>query len=256
MAACLLQAAAFSQNRDAAQDIRYVAHRGASYLAPENTLASIRLAWELGADAAECDVMLTSDQKVILLHDQNTRSLTGEDHVVRETSWEVLSNLTIKLKESNLDKYAQEKIPLLEEVLSTIPEDRMLVIEIKTGREILPFLKQVVDDHWHSGRISFICFDLETILATKSLYPEIPCYYLSSFRSGVIRHMDEIVRGNLDGVDVRYAAINRNLMKRCMAKGLEVWCWTVNDPQVARKMIQLGVGAITTDRPKWLKEQI
>ena len=241
---------------DPDNELIFVAHRGASYLAPENTLASIELAWELGADAAECDVMLTSDQQVILFHDENTRRLTGEDHVVSETGMDVLGKLTINLKESNLRKYENERIPLLEEVLQTIPEDRMLVIEIKNGREILPFLKQVVDDHWHSGRISFICFDLETILATKQLFPDIPCYFLSTFRRGVIRYFDKILQGKLDGVDVRHAAINLKLMERCRAEGLVVWCWTVNDPEDARKMRRLGVSAITSDRPKWLKEQI
>ncbi|HDS08438.1 MAG TPA: glycerophosphodiester phosphodiesterase [Bacteroides sp.] len=237
-------------------EMLFVAHRGASYLAPENTLASIRLAWELGADAAECDVMLTSDQQVVLFHDKTTGTLTGEDHVVRETSWEVLRNLDIRLKESNLRKYEGEGIPLLEEVLQTIPDDRMLVIEIKTGTEILPHLQQVLDGYWKSGRISFICFDFETILETKRLFPEVPCYFLSTFRSGVNRHFDEIIQGQLDGVDVRYRAINRKLVRRCRAAGLEVWCWTVNEPEAAGKMKALGVNAITTDRPKWLKEQI
>lgn len=237
-------------------EMLFVAHRGASYLAPENTLASIRLAWELGADAAECDVMLTSDQQVILFHDNTTARLTGEDHVIRETSWEVLRNLAIRLKESNLRKYEGEGIPLLEEVLQTIPEDRLLVIEIKTGPEILPHLQQVVEEQWKSGRISFICFDLETILAAKSLFPGVPCYFLSTFRSGVNRHFDEIIQGRLDGVDVRYRAINRKLVSRCRAADLQVWCWTVNEPGAAGKMKALGVGAITTDRPKWLKEQI
>ena len=58
--------------------LTFVAHRGASYLAPENTLASIQLAWDLGADAAECDVMLSSDHRVLLFHDQNTKKLCGQ----------------------------------------------------------------------------------------------------------------------------------------------------------------------------------
>jgi glycerophosphoryl diester phosphodiesterase len=193
---------------------------------------------------------------VILFHDKNTRSLTGEDLVVSETGWEELRGLTIRLKDTHLSRYAQERIPLLSEVLETVPADRMLVIEIKTGREILPFLKKVIDAHWNSGRISFICFDLETILATKRHFPEQPCYYLSSFRPRVIRHFNEILGGGLDGVDVRHQAINKNLVQRCRAEGLEVWCWTVNDPEDAGKMKALGVDAITTDRPKWLKEQI
>ena len=50
----------------------FVGHRGASYLAPENTLASINLVWKIGADAAECDVMLTSDNRVVVIYDDNT----------------------------------------------------------------------------------------------------------------------------------------------------------------------------------------
>ena len=56
-----------------------IGHRGAMGHETENTLASIKLAWELGADGAECDVMLTADQKVVLFHDNNTKNLCGEN---------------------------------------------------------------------------------------------------------------------------------------------------------------------------------
>jgi glycerophosphoryl diester phosphodiesterase len=234
----------------------FVAHRGASYLAPENTMASIRLAWEVGADAAECDVMLTRDNRVILCHDRNTKKLTGVSHIVSETDWEMLRTLTIRLKESNREIYRNEPIPLLTDVLATVPGDRMLVIEIKTGPEILPHLKKVVDLHWKSGRISFIAFDLETILAAKKLYPAVPCYYLSKFRADLRRHFDRIAEGALDGVDLRHVIIDRKLVECCHDSGLDVWCWTVNDPATARKMKEMGVTAVTTDRPAWLKEQM
>ena len=81
----------------------------------------MELSWELGADAAECDIMLTSDFKVILCHDSNTKKLTGESHVVSETTWEQLSKLYIKTKETNLPEYDKEPIPLLEEILKSVP---------------------------------------------------------------------------------------------------------------------------------------
>ena len=246
----------FAQKPDAANQFLYVAHRGASYLAPENTLASINLAWELGADAAECDVMLTSDNRVILFHDKNARKLTGQNLEIRNTSWDQLRGLTIRLKEHNEDQYAEEPIPLLSDVLSTVPEDRMLVIEIKTGPEILPYLKEVVDRHWTSGRISFIAFDLETILATKKLYPEVPCYYLSMLGPELNRNFDKILAGKLDGVDLRHGMIDKKLARKCLEAGLDLWCWTVNDPETALRMKELGVTAITTDRPAWLKQQL
>jgi glycerophosphoryl diester phosphodiesterase len=244
------------QGQEHEKPFLYVAHRGASYLAPENTLASITLAWELGADAAECDVMLTSDHEVVLFHDKNTKNLTGENYKVSETSWQVLSNLGIQLRETNLKEYQGETIPRLADVLATIPENRMLVIEIKTGPEILPFLQEVLSESWKSGRVSLIAFDFETIRQAKILFPDVPCYYLSSFRADVNKHMDAIKESKLDGVDLRHPVIDRDLMDRCSKAGLDVWCWTVNDPAIARKMKTLGVSAVTTDRPRWLKEQI
>jgi len=237
-------------------DFKFVAHRGASYLAPENTLASIQLAWELDADAAECDVMMSSDNKVLLFHDKNTKKLCGQSHVVSETPWEILEKLEVKLRDSNRPEYNGETIPLLAEVLPTIPENRMLVIEIKTGPEILPYLKEVVEAYQNSGKISFIAFDFETIVGAKALFPQVPAYYLSSFQANINKNFEAIVSKKLDGVDLRHAIINKSLMQKCENAGLEVWCWTVNDPETALKMKELGVTAVTTDRPRWLKEQI
>jgi len=234
----------------------FVGHRGASYLAPENTLASIELAWELGTAAAECDVMLTSDHQVILFHDKKGKRLTGKDFVVKETSYKEIRDLPILLKPSNQEKYAGQTIPLLSEVLATVPEDRTLVIEIKTGAEIMPYLQQVIASHWKSGNIAFISFDLAAILSAKNSYPEVPCYYLSMFRNDLNKKMDEITSGNLDGVNLRYKIINKRLVTKYNAAGLDVWCWTVNDPADARVMIEAGVSAITTDRPAWLKSQV
>jgi glycerophosphoryl diester phosphodiesterase len=134
----------------------------------------LQLAWELGADAAECDVMLSSDHEVVLFHDKNTKKLTGENYKVSETSWQVLSNLEIQLRETNLKEYQGETIPRLAEVLATIPENRMLVIEIKTGPEILPFLQEVVIGVLEIRKISLIAFDFETIRRPKSYFRMCP----------------------------------------------------------------------------------
>jgi glycerophosphoryl diester phosphodiesterase len=245
-----------AQDSGTEKPFHYVGHRGASYLAPENTLASIKLAWELGAYGAECDVMLTADQSVVLFHDKNTKKLTGENYTIKESTWEQLKPLVLIPRETNRPEYTKETIPLLAEVLGTIPEDRMLVIEIKTGPEILPHLQKVIAEHWKSGKISFIAFDFETIRQAKLLYPEVPCYYLSMFKADFNKHFDAAVESGLDGVDLRHNIIDQDLMEQCHASGLDVWCWTVNDPETAMKMKQLGVSAVTTDRPAWLQNSL
>jgi glycerophosphoryl diester phosphodiesterase len=247
---------ALPQDPGTALPFYYVGHRGASYLAPENTMASIQLAWKLGAEAAECDIMLTADQQIVLFHDGNTKRLTGENLTVKESTWDQLKTLTIRRGENNLPEYTHETIPLLEEVLGAIPEDRMLVIEIKTGPEILPLLEKVIASHWKSGRISFIAFDFETIKQVKIRYPDIPCYYLSMFRADFNKHLVAVVESGLDGVDLRYNIINEKLMERCRTSGLDVWCWTVDDPETALEMKALGVSAVTTNRPAWLKSMM
>ncbi len=251
----LVSSAGFGQSENN-KPFKYVAHRGASYLAPENTIASIRLAFELGADAAECDVMLSSDHKVLLFHDKNTKKLCGESHVVSETPWEVLDKLEVKLRDTHRQEYQGETIPLLLDVLSAIPEQGMLVIEIKTGPEILPYLKELLEPYRNSGKISFIAFDFETIIGAKALFPEVPAYYLSSFKANLNKHFEAMVDHKLDGVDLRHPIIDGALMEKCGKAGLDVWCWTVNDPETAMKMKDLGVTALTTDRPQWLKEQL
>lgn len=245
-----------AQEGGAALPFHYVGHRGASYLAPENTLAAIKLAWELGAEGAECDVMLTADKKVVLFHDKNTKKLTGSSFTVKDATWEELKPLVIIPRETNLPEYANETIPLLEDVLAVIPEDRTLVIEIKTGPEILSHLQKVIEKHWKSGMITFIAFDFETIKQAKLLFPQVPCYYLSMFKPDFNKHFDAVVESGLDGVDLRHTIIDKDLMERCHASGLDVWCWTVNDPKTAFKMRQLGVSAVTTDRPAWLKNNL
>ena len=132
----------------------------------------------------------------------------------------------------------------------------MLVIEIKTGTEILPFLKGVVDRHWTTGKIAFISFDFDAIRQAKAIYSSVPCYYLSSSKTDAKTHIIKAVQNNLDGLNLRHSIIDRELSMACREAGLDLWCWTVNDPGTAVAMKWMGVSAVTTDRPKWLKEQI
>ena len=71
-----------------------IGHRGASFDAPENTLAAIRLAWEQKADAAEFDVFLSKDGKIVVIHDANTKRTAGVDKRVVDQTLDELRALT------------------------------------------------------------------------------------------------------------------------------------------------------------------
>src|SRR6188768_2306112 len=76
--------------------VEIVGHRGASFDAPENTVAAVRLAWEQKADAAEFDVYLTKDRKVVVIHDKDTkRTAGGVNKVVAESTLAELRALDV-----------------------------------------------------------------------------------------------------------------------------------------------------------------
>lgn len=232
----------------------YIGHRGASYLAPENTVASAKLAWELGADAVEIDVQLTKDNRVVVHHDSNTKRQTGVDMKIKDATSEELRKLDAGSFKD--EKYKGEKIPFLEEIIETIPEGKTLVVEIKCGSEVLPFVKEIVDASGKKDQIAFIGFGWQTILDTKKLMPENKCYWLSALGPEVKLKINDAAKMGLDGIDLGYKIIDAKLMQKASELGLEVLCWTVDDPQEAERLTALGVKGITTNRPAWLKEQL
>ena len=106
-----------------------IAHRGASNLAPENTLASFRLAKELGADGIEFDVQLTKDHKLVVAHDYFTDEHTGVKGDIYDMTLDELRRLDFGKWKS--PEYEGEKIPTIEEVLDVGKEMKMMHIELK-----------------------------------------------------------------------------------------------------------------------------
>jgi glycerophosphoryl diester phosphodiesterase len=234
----------------------FIAHRGASFLAPENTVAAANLAWELGADAVEVDVFLSLDNRVMVIHDKDTkRTSSGKKNlVIKDSPSLVLRDLDVgSWKDA---KFKGEKIPFISEIIETVPAGKTLVIEIKSGSEIIPHLKREIEKAGKLDQIVFISFGWETILDTKKEFPKNKCYWLSSSKQGLKTKLDEAAKAGLDGINLNYNIIDEEVMQMAAARNLEVLVWTVNDPAVAKRMTELGVKGITTDRPRWLKEEM
>lgn len=234
--------------------MEYIAHRGASAVAPENTLASVKLAWEVGADAVEVDIHLTGDNKIVVSHDSNTKRTSGEDYIIRQTDSPKLRRLDVgSFKDS---KYKNEKIPFLKEVIRTIPVNRKLVVEIKCKSEVLPFLKKIVSSSGKKEQLIFIAFDWQTIADTKKMFPSNKCYWLSSNRNDVMSRMSSLQGSGIDGLDLHFSIIDEELVGIAKKSDLEVLAWTVDDPAEAKRLIGLGIKSITTNKPDWLKSAL
>ncbi|WP_319482481.1 glycerophosphodiester phosphodiesterase family protein [uncultured Draconibacterium sp.] len=235
----------------------FIAHRGASYLAPENTVASANLAWELGADAVEVDVHMTKDNRVIVIHDKDTkRTCYGKTNLsIAKTPSILLRDLDAGVWKG--EEFKGEKLPFLSEIIETVPAGKTLVVEIKAGGdEIIPEIRRVVDNSNKKEQIVFISFGWKTIVATHKEFPDNKCYWLSSLKPGLKKKMETAAAEGLTGVNLKHSIIDEEIMAQAKSLNLEVLSWTIDDPEEAQRLTNIGVTGITTNRPKWLKEQM
>lgn len=241
--------------------VEIIAHRGASYLAPENTMASVMLAWEKGVDA-EVDVHLSKDNQIIVIHDSTTKRTGQTDLTVKETEYQQLRDLDVGTFKS--EKFAEEPIPLLSDIIETIPPDRKLYVEIKCGKEILPILEKLITESNKISQIVIIGFNLEIVTMSKKLI-DVPTYWLKGTEKDKeteqwIPHSQQLIQkaksNGLDGLDVHYAGVTKKFANAAKASGQKLYVWTVDDPDEAIRLVRLGVAGITTNRPEWLRNQL
>jgi glycerophosphoryl diester phosphodiesterase len=240
-----------------------VAHRGASYDAPENTLAAARLAWEQGADALECDVHLTRDGRLAVIHDSDTRRVTGAAHAVAELTFAELRRLDVgRWKDV---RFAGERVPSLDELLATVPPGRRVFVEVKGGPEAVPELRRcVAGSRLPAERVVVISFHLATVVAAKESLPRCRGLWIverEAGRPGGALAIDPIIAearaAGVDGLDIDVNwPVEAEVVRRVTTAGLAVWVWTIDDAEVARQMAGHGVSGIATNRPGYLRTRL
>jgi glycerophosphoryl diester phosphodiesterase len=236
-----------------------IAHRGASAECPENTMASFRRAWEVGADAVELDVYRAADGKVVVIHDGTTKHTTGKDYVVTATTSRVLRELDAGKWKG--PQFAGEKIPYLEEVLSTVPKGKRLFIELKGDVSTVEPVVEVLRQHGTTEGITIISFNMASLKEFKRQMPAIPAYWLRGTREEPgtkkplphpVQWLDEVSSAGLDGIDVHYKGMTKEFMEAAKKRNIPVYVWTVDTEDEARRQAELGVAGITTDKPREL----
>lgn len=238
-----------------------VAHRGASDEAPENTIPSFQKAFSEGADFIEGDFWLTKDNRIVCIHDANTKrtSKTGSKLNVIKTKLSELK--TVDVGGWKNSRFEGTFIPTIEEIIDIIPKNRGLFIEVKDDRkEFLVKLSEVLKESKLShDRIRIIAFNPDTIISAKKLFPEIKTYWLFEWFSskrkclnGIAhkRLMHTLKKLNCDGVDLNNALyIDNNLAESLKELGLELCVYNVEKGEDAVRLAILGAGYITTNSP-------
>lgn len=244
-----------------------VAHRGASAVAPENTLAAFRLAWELGADLIEGDVHLSKDGRVVIHHDESTAATAGVDLPIASQTFAELQKFDVGAWKDR--RWAGERIPTIDEALQTVPPGKGMVIECKCDDVAIvpPLAEAIMASSLRPEQVIIISYHERVLRAMRRRLPRIKRLLIAGFEQpsdsmhalGWAPSAAELIeaahRAGADGVDLQANSdvINRSFVRALRDAALEFHVWTVNDDALAHHMIDLGVDSVTTDRPDWLR---
>ena len=245
-----------------------IAHRGASYEAPENTLPAFDLAFKQGADFIEADFWLTADYRIASIHDASTvRVAPGQKkHVVSQSNMTDLQFLDVgSWKHSS---FSGTRIPTLEEVLDLIPQGKGIYIEIKDPRpEIINHLEKVIQNsRVPEELIKIMAFDPVLVSTAKERMPGIKVYWLyywyldqisgepSNSESEILSVLKQTAA---DGLDINNCIwVNNYFMEALCKLNKELVLYTVDLLVDAVRFISIGADKLTTNRPAELRREL
>jgi glycerophosphoryl diester phosphodiesterase len=227
------------------------AHRGASKIAPENTMAAFSAAVELGADGLELDIHLSRDGIPVVIHDESLERTTDGRGLVADASLEQLQQLDAGGWFS--PDFMGESLPTLAEVLSVFSGKLRLNLELKefsAGVAVLSLLRQHSD-----AEVVISSFDYDLLKGLRSLAETLPLAVL--FDDGnwqqAVRLANEISACAFHPAD---NLVCHRMVAACRKLALPVSVWTVDRAEQARSLVRMGVSGLFTNDPGALRSAI
>ncbi len=229
---------------------KWIAHRGAGKLAPENTLAAFQLGAKLGYGMFECDAKLSSDGVVFLLHDEHLERTTNGTGVAGSHEWSHLSQLDAGSWHSIA--YADEPLPTLESLARfCLSHGYFLNIEIKPTPGTAAMTGAIVAKEalrlWQGESIPplLTSFKTEALVAAKQTAPLLPRgLLLDSLWDGWLEAALEL---ECVAIVCNYKLWNEELVETVHAQKIRCLSYTVNEQDIADSLIALGTDGIITD---------
>lgn len=223
------------------------AHRGASDIAPENTLIAVKKAIDLGADYVEIDVWQTQDDKIILMHDKTPRRTTNAKG--KKEIWDYSLEELKKLDAGSWfgKEFKNEPVPTLLEVILVIKGKIKLNIELKISDEEPGMVQKIVDIIRTEGLekdCMVTSFDRRSVEEVKNIAPEIKAGVV--FEKG---YSVDVYDGNWEVLSCSRKVVDKELVERAKKNNKEIHVWTVNNVKEMKRLINLGIDGIITDRP-------
>ncbi|WP_447741630.1 glycerophosphodiester phosphodiesterase [Variovorax boronicumulans] len=230
---------------------RWVAHRGAGKLAPENTLAAFRFGASHGYRMFECDAKLSADGVVFLMHDATLDRTTNGHGIGGQQAWSALSQLDAGGWHSRA--FAGEPLPTLENLARFCrANDLLLNIEIKptpgTERETGEVVAREAARLWQGAAVPplLTSFQVDALKGAQAVAPELPRgLLLDTLWNG---WLDTALNLGCQAIVCNHALWDAATVAQVHGAGLRSLSYTVNDDWAAQRLIDLGTDGIITDR--------
>lgn len=227
-----------------------VGHRGAAGDEVENTVESLLLAVEQGADLVEFDVQLASDGVAVLFHDWELERLTGRTGAVEATSSRELAALELAGSATG-----RRRIPTLGEALAALPVEVPLNLELKhrhAGRE--RWLAALAGQLAGRRPLLVSSYDWELLRTVRDAFPSLPVAPLE--RHDASRLVPAAAALGAWSVHCHRRLVTPELAARAAADGFPLLAFTVNEADEARALVAAGASGLFTDHPSRLRAEL
>ncbi|MGL4730271.1 MAG: glycerophosphodiester phosphodiesterase family protein [Clostridium sp.] len=230
------------------------AHRGASFIYPENTMLAFEKAISMGCTGIETDVQRTKDGELVLIHDEYVNRTTDGVGLVCDYSYKELTKLDAGSFRDK--KFKNLRIPTLKEFLSYVGKSDITInLEIKNS--IIPYKyieKDILLEIFNSNiknNIIISSFNHESVIRVKKLSPQME---VGALCGGCIKDLSKYVKEKFSYIHPNFSMINKEDVNNCKCRNLGVNVYTVDDEKEMKRLIDLNVNGIITNCPDKLKK--
>ena len=229
------------------KNIKTIAHRGYVTKGVENSIEALEGAAEVGADYVEFDIILTKDNKFVVMHDYNLKRLAGLNKRVQDMNFDEVVGLIIKQGDYT------SKIPSLEEFVNKAKELNMkLVIELKPhGAEPSNYIDILIDEikRLKLENYKFMSLNPKVMEELETKAPNLETGYVIPLQFGNFHH------SNVDFFVIEDFSYRDRLVEQARKENKQVFVWTINDSALITRYLQSPADGIITDEPELVKDE-
>lgn len=244
-----------------------VAHRGNSSVAPENTMAAFRSAWENDIWAIEVDVYPTADNIIVCNHDGTLKRVSGgvSDQPIKEMTLAEIQQFDVGSFKG--EQFKGEISPTLEDVFAEMPKDSKMFLEIKAWNEDYPFVLVDLLKKYDipQENVSVISFSANALKLLNEKTPGFKTSYLMGIGSKkdnpdeVRITAEELIALLTDlgvtGVDAcGFEHVDAEYVQKIHDAGFEFHAWTIDNVEMAKHLFEIGIDSVTTNVPVVIRD--